>query len=71
MKDEYKEWIDMFDLQFGKRGPNGNCDSIGRRAGCDDCIGNILLREEHKDFLLRILKLEGERIEKLMWQDFK
>lgn len=67
-----KEELEEFDKRFGKRGPDGNCDSIGRRAGCDDCVENVQLREEHKEFVaeiltthtLNILKAERERLQK-------
>ncbi len=42
---------EKFDERFGRKGPEGNCDSIGRNAGCDDCVSNIELREEHRKFL--------------------
>lgn len=66
-----KEELEEFDKRFGKRGPDGNCDSIGRGAGCDDCSFNVRLREEHKEFVaeiltthtLNILKAERERLE--------
>ncbi len=45
-------WEERFDNQFGKDGPEGNSDSVGRGAGCDDCWGNIKLRREHKQFVL-------------------
>lgn len=44
--------LEEFDKRFGKIGPEGNCDSIGRRAGCDDCSINVGEREEHRAFLI-------------------
>ncbi len=43
--------LKSFDLKFGTDGPEKNSDSLGRRAGCDDCQGNIEERTEHRDFL--------------------
>lgn len=40
-----------FDKKFGKNGPDADSDSIGIKAGCDDCSSNIFLRGEHKNFL--------------------
>ena len=66
----YQEMMKMFEEQFGKAGPEMNSDSIGRRAGCDDCSANIEEREEHKDFLTywylhqleeEVKRLEGKR----------
>lgn len=45
-----------FDEQFGKRGPESDSDSIGRKAGCDDCAGSIEIREEHREFLISTLQ---------------
>lgn len=41
-----------FDEQFGKPGPQGDSDSIGEMAGCDDCAYNINLRARHKQFVM-------------------
>lgn len=46
----------QFDEKFGTDGPDKNSDSIGRKAGCDDCSMNIELRAEHKAFLLQVLE---------------
>ncbi len=55
MNDLIREELEAFDRQFGKAGPDKNCDSEGRSAGCDDCSDNIEVREEHKAFLERAL----------------
>lgn len=43
--------LKAFDEQFGTDGPDRNCDSVGRKAGCDDCSSCIELRKEHRDFV--------------------
>lgn len=60
-----------FDEKFGKAGPEKNSDSIGRKAGCDDCAENIELREEHKSFhaetirgVMEVLAREIDNLEK-------
>jgi hypothetical protein len=53
-----------FEEKFGKDGPDRNSDSIGRKAGCDDCFTSIELRREHKEFLLS--KIEEAREKGLM-----
>jgi nitrate/TMAO reductase-like tetraheme cytochrome c subunit len=53
-KEEIREWEEEFNEKFGKAGPEMNCDSIGRPAGCDDCVVNIKLREEYKNFIKNV-----------------
>ena len=50
LKQFQEEGDNKFDEIFGKDGPERNCDSIGRIAGCDDCYSSIKLRAEHKAF---------------------
>ena len=57
-----KNWIDRFDEKFGKKGPDGNSDSIGRKAGCDDCSENIELREEYKSFIAQEIAEAEKRV---------
>jgi len=63
LESEKKE----FDEKFGIKGVEGNSDSIGRRAGCDDCSANVEWREEQREFLQqshqRILAYVREMIE--------
>jgi hypothetical protein len=47
-----------FDQRFGHDGPDSNSDSIGRKAGCDDCFENIKLRQEHKEHLISLIESE-------------
>jgi hypothetical protein len=44
-----------FDRRFGADGPEKNCDSIGRRAGCDDCAQSIQVRAEHRAFVEQLM----------------
>lgn len=46
-----ESWSEEFDEKFGKDGPDKNSDSIGRRAGCDDCAESIEIRAEHKAYI--------------------
>jgi len=57
-----EEILKEFDEKFGKIGPEGNCDSIGRGAGCDDCFENIKLREEHRKFITQAYEAGRERV---------
>ena len=56
-----------FDEKFGTDGPEKNSDSLGRMAGCDDCVENINLRAEHKFFhsasILAVLQAVKEGVE--------
>lgn len=45
--------LQKFDKQFGIDGPEANCDSVGRKAGCDDCVSNIEERAEHREFFIK------------------
>lgn len=47
-----EELLKEFDERFGKRGPEGHSDSIGRWAGCDDCWENVHIREENRLFAI-------------------
>ncbi len=40
-----------FDDKFGKNGSDSNCDSIGRKAGCDDCYESNMIRNESREYL--------------------
>lgn len=50
-----ENWDKRFDEEFGRAGPDANCDSVGRVAGCDDCRTNVLLRSEHKRFIKELV----------------
>jgi hypothetical protein len=56
-----EEILAEFDKRFGVAGPEKNCDSVGRRAGCDDCSENIEVREEHRHFLSSSLQKAYEQ----------
>lgn len=45
-----------FDKRFGQDGPEKDSDSIGGRAGCDDCSSNIEIRANHKSFFTSSLQ---------------
>lgn len=56
---------ERFDEKFGIAGIEMNCDSRGRKTGCDDCSTNIKLREEHKKFLkAELSRVRAEGYEK-------
>jgi hypothetical protein len=57
-----------FDRQFGTDGPERNSDSVGRRAGCDDCAVSIELRAEHRSFVERVVKEIHLRGQIAVWQ---
>jgi hypothetical protein len=50
LEQHIEEAKKRFDEKFGIDGLDKNSDSIGREAGCDDCVINIKLRGEHKSF---------------------
>lgn len=58
------KYLQAFDEKFGTDGPDCNCDSIGRRAGCDDCPVNIETRQEHRQFLTQALLAKEEEVVK-------
>ncbi len=59
---EEKGWEESFDKTFGKDGPDHNSDSIGRKAGCDDCFCNIKERQEHKNFIRSLLSSHNQEL---------
>lgn len=59
-----------FDQQFGTDGPERNSDSIGRPAGCDDCVKNIDMRAEHRAFVERVLEEVHAQGQLAVWQSF-
>ena len=60
------EWEKEFDERFGKDGPEVNCDSIGRSAGCDDCAESIEIRREHKEFLMKALSQNSQKLREVV-----
>lgn len=65
----HQRWYDTqqralaeFDEKFGKGGPELNTDSIGRKAGCDDCFYNCKLREEYRVFMLEVLTRTRQKV---------
>lgn len=71
MQDTLKKLEAEFDEQFGTDGPDKNCDSIGRSAGCDDCFDSIKLRAEHKSFLLKTASEMYEKGREDLVEDIK
>lgn len=59
--NKVEEIVEEFDMRFGIDGPKKDSDSVGRSAGCDDCVGNIELRAEHRDFLRQALTSSYEQ----------
>ena len=55
-----KDWEEEFSYKFGMKGPDGNSDSIGRKAGCDDCPVNVEWREEVKSFIQKHIDIAYE-----------
>lgn len=56
-----QNWEERFNKQFGTDGEEKNCDSIGRKAGCDDCSHNIEERQEYKSFIRQELSIAEQR----------
>lgn len=63
-KSYIEKTLEEFDEKFGKADSEKYCDSIGRKAGCDDCYTSNLIREENRDFLRSsLISMAKEMIE--------